>query len=488
MNNIPPTMQSQYQQLGNKAPVVYQTQLMRAFRVVTIIFTVIYLFALVERSALDVAGATLITIAALLPLYLWCRGRAGGMPIYPLYALSFIWAYAFPLLSKHHKVFLYDIEDRLLASILVTVFLITGTVAWYRITRYSHPPARTYKTLREDKGDVFFLFILVSALLFTISSNQGWLLTMGGGFSIIRGVVLGMTALAVFVLSCRLGAGKLSRNVSIIFWVVMPMFLIANIISLLLIGAMTTCVLAVVAYTIGKNKIPWITLVLIAIVFSMLHSGKGDMREQYWGYRDTARIDLIQYPNYIAEWIGYSFKQLNIAADSSSTGQNMFERASLLHLFLKVQDESPDKVPYLLGATYSVIPELLIPRIFKENKIASHESTYLLNIHYGMQTRENTLTTTIAWGLLNEAYANFGYLGCIGLAIVLGSLYGKVSSWSMNYPTLSLRSLVALLFLAFSMQAEFTSGVLVAALFQSLIVLGGVSFIFMKNQYTSYNI
>lgn len=470
------------------SPTLQFAQLMHGFRIVVVVFIIAMLFALVEKDVIDVIGASCIITAAMLPLYLWCSGRAGGMPIYPLYALTFVWTYAFPLLSYRSEIFLYDSEDRLFASLTTAAFLLIGTAAWYRYTRYTPTPALLCRSMREDKGDLFFLLVLAIALLFTVSNNAGWLQVSGGSFAIIRGFVLGLSSLAVFVLSYRMGTGRLSGNALFMLLVLLPAYILANAVSLLLIGSMTTFVLAVVAYTIGRKKIPWVTIVIAAVIFSLLHNGKGLMRQKYWGSRVYAVIQPWHYPAVMAEWVGYSLKHLGTSSESSSTGQNIFERASLIHLFLKVQNESPDRVPYLQGATYAIIPELFIPRIFKANKIASHEGTYLLNIQYGMQTRGDVIRTTIAWGMLNEAYANFGVLGCFGLALILGSIYGKVAQWSMNYPVLSMRTLVALLFLAFSMQAEFTSGVLVAALFQSLMALGVVAVFLMKNQYVSADI
>lgn len=470
------------------SPTLQFAQLMHGFRIVVVVFIIAMLFALVEKDVIDVIGASCIVTAALLPFYLWCSGRAGGMPIFPLYALTFVWTYAFPLLSLRSEIFTYETVDRLFASLITAAFLLIGTVAWYRYSRHTPPQALLCRSMREDKGDLFFLMVLATALFFTVASNTGWLQVSGGSFAIIRGFVLGLSALAVFVLSYRMGTGRLSGNGLFMFLVLLPAHILANAVSLLLIGSMTTFVLAVVAYTIGRKKIPWVTIVIAAVIFSLLHNGKGLMRQKYWGNKVSTVIQPWQYPAVMAEWVGYSLKHLGTSYESSSTGQNIFERASLIHLLLKVQNESPDQVPYLQGATYAIIPELFIPRIFKQSKIASHEGTYLLNIHYGFQTRADTRRTTIAWGMLNEAYANFGVFGCFGLAILLGSIYGKVAHWSMNYPVLSLRTLVALLFLAFSMQAEFTSGVLVAALFQSLMALGVVAAFLMKNQYVSVDI
>ena len=197
-----------------------------------------------------------------------------------------------------------------------------------------------------------------------------------------------------------------------------------------------------------------------------------------------------QYPAWFSEWAGYSVNYLSGLNNQISTGQqsggerqSLLERSSLIHLLLMVQDKSPEQIPFLKGKTYEIIPELLVPRIFNPNKIRSHEGTYRLNIHYGRQTREATNTTTIGWGLLNESYANYGWLGSITLGVILGTLYGWVTRLSINMPILSLESLLTVLFLAYAFQTEWTAGVYVAALAQSSFIIAFIAILFMRNQY-----
>ena len=139
-------------------------------------------------------------------------------------------------------------------------------------------------------------------------------------------------------------------------------------------------------------------------------------------------------------------------------------------------------MPFMYGDTYVIVPELLIPRIFYPDKPISHEGTSRLNIHYGFQTREQTETTTLGFGLLNESYANFGLIGMALLAVTMGAYYGWVERWAAAVPLLSLRGLFAITVVSFSFQTEFAAGVYAAALSQSLVALLGLSmFVVRKN-------
>ena len=109
----------------------------------------------------------------------------------------------------------------------------------------------------------------------------------------------------------------------------------------------------------------------------------------------------------------------------------------------------------------------------------------MLSVHYNLQSPEDTRTTTIGWGLLNEAAANFGIMGVVGLAILLGVAYGWVTRFAAEAPVLSLRMLVAITFMVFAVQTELTAGVYVSALFQSLVSLAALSLWFMDRTHAT---
>ena len=192
-------------------------------------------------------------------------------------------------------------------------------------------------------------------------------------------------------------------------------------------------------------------------------------------------VQLYQYPAFLAEWIGYGVDVLT-SPPREDTPWTLTQRMSLIPLLLKVQAETPEKRPFLNGETYAVIPELVVPRVLNPKKLNTHEGAHLLSIHYGLQTREATETSTIAWGPLIESYANFGTLGVIVLALVMGVIYGAVGRFAAGVPILSLRMLVAIVFAAMALQAEWTAGMYVTALLQSLAVVWVLSFFLMERR------
>ncbi|GBE90418.1 O-antigen polysaccharide polymerase Wzy [Nostoc cycadae] len=461
-------------------------QLLKVFWLIAIGLLIFELQAETD-SILSKLAAIIITVAALWPSYLWCSGRAFGMPLFPLFALTYTWTHGLPLVANHPLVITYSPESHLFAGITTAGFLIIGTSFWLKSVKSPPPLPKHYRALNGKKGNLFFLLIMALAVLFNLSKNGGWLLLDGGIFAVIRGTVLGLTVLASFVLTYQLGNRTLPNNQSRLYMILLIAYMVTDAVGLLVVGAASTFMVSTSAFIIGRKKVPIVAILIVTICLSVLHQGKDEMRHKYWFKDEPTLVQPWQYADWYNEWIAYSLEKMRAKDDvykssDSEEKSSFIERSSVIQMLLLTQKKSPEPIPYLYGESYAVIPQLLIPRFLNANKIRSHEGTYILSIHYGLQKREDTLGTTIGWGLLAESYANFGLLGSAGLGAILGNFYGRVTRWSMNAPILSAQSLFSVLLLAFSFQTEFSAGVYVSALFQSGMVLAGIVVVLMQNQ------
>lgn len=437
-------------------------------------------------SVETVAGAYLIAAAALLPAYLWLSGKAKGLPIFPIFALTHLWSYAIPLVIDNPQVTQYSAQMHLTASLIVTGYLLLGTGVWYQFVKTIPSSPLSLRIMDGKKAEPYLLAGFAAGVAFNITATGGLTNIDAGLFALIRGVSLSITNLATFILAYRWGTQEMTKKRVGFFLVLLALFVLSNAATLLLIGAFSELLLVVIAYSLGRRKIPVLPLIVLTLVVLPLHYGKGEMRSKYWGNDGGATIKPWDYPSLFVEWAGYSWGHLTGESDDvDSDPQSIAQRAGLINLLLLTQDATSKDVPFLNGETYIIIPQLLIPRFLYPDKPASHEGTYLLNIHFGLQTREDTRTTTIGWGLLNEAYANFGLWGVGGLAVVLGCLYGVVARWSMNCPVLSARYLFAILLISVAYQSEFSASVFVTALFQSTVPLLAIVFLLMKRQYAN---
>jgi hypothetical protein len=451
---------------------------------------IIYILTVQTESVwLNLASITVVLIS-LLPSYLWCSGKALGMPIFPLFSLTFLWTYALPLVSNNPNVLEYTVGQRLFAASTVFTFLSIGCIVWFVFVNKTPKPVKYYRCIESSQGNRLFLLALLARIGFNVASLGGWLNILqlnAGEFALLRNTLIAFTSLATFILSYRLGAKELSDRQGKLAIVLIATLLMTSALSFLLINPAVIFLASVVAFSIGRKKVPLLLILTGILCIAFLHMGKGEMRRQYWNLEGQAeQIQIWQYPTVYIDWALNSVDA--IVGNGTQTSpdfrspQSFSDRASVVQMLMMAQSQSPGEVPYLNGKTYEILPQMVIPRIFYPQKPWSHEGTYRLNIHYGRQTREQTLTTTIGWGLLAESYANFGLIGCFGLAVLLGALYGQVGRWSINAPILSLPMLLAIFFMIYAMQSEWTAGVYVAALAQHGFILAAIAIFFMKSR------
>jgi hypothetical protein len=432
-----------------------------------------------------------IAVFALFPAYLWCAGRVDGLPLFPLFAMTHAATFAMPLIMQNRAVARYQPEAQAEAALTVMMFLGVSTLAWLWAIGGRRPRVRpSYWGFALRGNNWAFLAGLALALTIFIAIRTNFLSellrdTTEGLFSLFQSVAMSLMVLCATVLSFRAGQRELSSFDLTAFVVLFVLTLLVQAISLILNSALAAFLVAVGVFTISRGRVPMVALGLAFVVFSILHVGKWPMREKYiaHGFRP---VPLEVMPQRYVEWVRYGVEGLPgaLAGEkySRKRHQSLVERGSLLQMLLLVQTKTPEFKEYLRGDTYVIIPELLVPRFLNPKKMRAHQGTYMLAIYYGLQDARATAKTTIAFGLLAESYANFGILGVLGLAILLGTMYGLGTRWSLNAPVTSLRGLFALLLLASTVAVEHTGGVFVSTLFQGSVVLCALAMVAMRAQ------
>ena len=356
------------------------------------------LFAATEAFSLNLVCIA-VTAFALLPAYLWIKRKALGMPIFPMFSITFIWTYALPIISNNSNIIKYSVDQRLFAGLTTLSFLAVGCAIWFQLVRKVPSPRLNYLSLRGSKGNATFFIALAVSVLFNVAIVGGWLnvFTLSGGvFAIFRHTTIAFTSLSSFVLSYKLGKEELTLKEVRLLVFLLTSFSLVTTLSFLLIGAATVFLSSVAAFVIGRRKVPMALLVVVALCFSFLHAGKTDMRNRYWGNsQQSSYIQPWQYPTVYAEWIDNSIRETTRSGNedrSISEGSQTFsDRASVIQMLLLSQSLSPRTVPFLQGYTYEFLPEMLVPRLLHPQKPWSHEGTIRLNVYYGRQTRAQTL-------------------------------------------------------------------------------------------------
>jgi len=427
-------------------------------------------------------AGSIVVFFSLLPAILWAARGAGDFPIFPLYAFTFSYTFGLQMMNNRQIVAITPPDLFWTTCLAIGGFLVIATLTWLAVTRKPVTPPRVVMVVGGTRAEPVLLGCLVLATAFHVSGAAGWLGWLGAFGTIVRAFMFCLGTLSIFILSYEIGKGRVSRGRRILFFSLLTVSMIALSTGLLLVQAMGTGLLALASFIFASHRVPWKTVIGFILLISILHYGKYSMREKYWGDDGIGgpSFQPWQYPALMTEWFGAGlnyYLQPGEAREQEHT--NLLERSGLLHLFLFVQDQT-ERRPLMMGQTYSVLPSLLMPRILAPDRAGAHESTTLLNIYFGLQSREDTQNTTIGWGLFNEAYANFGYAGLAGLAVILGGFFGWIARLSKGCPVNSYQGLLAVVVMNTAYQSEYSSGVFVTVLFQSVVALTVLRFIIMR--------
>ena len=450
------------------------------------------LIALNWRALLHVAqptafGSLMIGIACMYPFYLWCEGRVKGIPVFPFFSLTYLYTFALPLLSENPNVLKYTPSQHLYAAICTTIFLVAGTFVWYPMVQRELPSTKIEFALKADKADTFFIIMTGVGALLNMYTMGGWTGIPDRLFTIVRGIVLGLSFLGIFVVALRCGREDISKTKQQIFFIFLVLNIMSAAASLILKTALTLFMLATVAFLIGGRRLPYIPLLLGIVLLVPLHYGKHEMRAIYMAPNAPPhRVQPWEYPAWFTEWAGYAQdglipKERERWEEEPEEKESFIERSSVIHMLMLAQEKIPSQFPYVAGATYAILPEMIVPRILYPQKRRTHEGTHMLNIHIKRQTYQDTIRTTIAWGLLPEAFANFGILGCALIGSFLGAMYGYVTRLAIGKPAFSFSTLFCILVMSMALAStEWTAGVYAASLFQSTVPIVGIRMVFMR--------
>jgi hypothetical protein len=434
------------------------------------------------------------SVGCVTALAIWQAGGV-GLPLVPMLAMQHFIAYGLPIITDNEKLALYPLEYQTQAGFQVCVFLVALVAAWRFGMQVFYPRKTTAYALKAFSRDNQASRIRMGITLVLFATGYTVLQSMrltdflfdvlpNGTYSLITPVVKATTIAGFFMMSMHVGSAEAKPTLKLFFWVT----LIANALiqaSGFLLSSATNIVAAV---TLGlfwsSGRLPWRFLLVTVSILSFLHLGKFDMRERYWngnGAEEGFQPSLYQLPGHYLEWIDYSYynivgretKQASFGPDKKKSA-SMLERVdNMQNLLFAINAVDGQKIPTLGGETYALIPPLLIPRILWPDKPRAHEGQILLNVHFGRQLLSSTFTTYIAWGLLPEAYGNFGAIwGAVALGFMLGFISAWIENLTANKPLLSLEGLLTFaLFVEVSVSFEYVASVLVTSLFQSAVII-----------------
>ncbi len=379
-----------------------------------------------------------VVVPALLPLYLWLTADAPGLPTLPLTGALFVIYYAVPVFRD--QLANQDPAELLYATVTVGVFLASATIMYAPFLRLARRRQR-----RNDLAGVAepltveLAFIgLAVGIAFYAASFAGWVEWLGSFAGVVRAVTLTFGSIGCYLVGDARARNLLRGEawVAALCCLAAPSMLSIN--GLLLIGGVVNLLAAILGYVVGARRIPWMALAVVFGVISVFQAGKFDIRDDRAG--ESAAVSLTALPGTIAEWFADGIGVLW----SGGNEIDALERASLLWVVIRVEQATPDFVPYLDGETYALLPQIALPRFVEQDKVKSQAGLNLLAVHYGFQAGDATDRTTIGFGLVAEAFANFGFVGVLAAGALFGVLCGAITWFGAGASAISSRMLISI--------------------------------------------
>jgi hypothetical protein len=444
------------------------------------------------------AGAfALIAAGTCVALVLWGQ-RAIGLPLLPMTIIQNLVIYGVPIAAGHPIISTYPPNFVFSAGIEVLIFNVSMAVAWRAGMNVIRPSPPVSHALHEfnragAKGWARLGFFMIAcATGFEVLKGMELLgplyaVMPSGSDAMLYTLVSVVSACGFFLVSLIIGGKEASFLGTALFWILLVANAMMSASDYLLSSAAANLITVAIGFFWSSDRLPWRYLTVAMLALSFLNTGKTTMRERHWGNEDAPSTNTTfeQLPACYEEWVRVSYDailendtaQTTEAAETKSKAnknQTLLDRIDNLQNLLFVIDAiETDHIKPLEGKTYSLIPPLLVPRVLWPNKPRSHEGQVLLNVHFGRQDLESTLTTYIAWGLLPEAYGNFGPIaGSVLLGVFLGALFAWIENATARKLLVSTEGFLSLSLLMNLMNSfEMVASVLVTSIFQSFMVI-----------------
>jgi hypothetical protein len=422
-----------------------------------------------------------VVVPAIVPAYLWVRAGTPGIPTMPIVAGLSIIYYAIPVLRGD-----LPIDDDsfkvLVAAATVGLFLLSATATYYFfLKRAAHRQVALDKTSLTGPSLVELTFVgLGSGIAFYLASFAGWFEWIGEYLGVLRAVALTLSSIGCYLAGAARAQGVLRGALWAAALVGLAIAIMFAISDLLLVGGMANILAAILGYVIAARRIPWVTLATTFALINVMQAGKSEIRNEYWGV-DASRahqFELSEIPGVIIDWCADGVGVLWAGGQQI----DVLERASLLWIVIRVQDATPDFIPYLEGATYALLPRIILPRFIEPDRVRTQAGLNMLAVHYRFQLQEATDRTTIGFGLIAEACANFGIWAVPVIGALFGALCGLFTLISSGVSLTSVRMFAAIAATSVLLDLEADFSYLLVTMAQALagVLIAAAAIRFMK--------
>jgi hypothetical protein len=182
-----------------------------------------------------------------------------------------------------------------------------------------------------------------------------------------------------------------------------------------------------------RFHIPKLALILVIAYVLFLQPAKEQFRHTYWGNETrSGQLDRA------GDWVSKSrrlWEDTLSSSDPSAVRDNVYHsisRVALLPQTANVMDVTPGIVPYQGRRMYSYLAVTLIPRAIWPEKPSVNEANRFYQVTYGLTAERDLDGVSISVGALTEAYISYGWLGAVGIMMLVGVFLNGVNTFFLS--------------------------------------------------------
>ncbi len=423
-----------------------------------------------------------LTALCLLPAVRWYQSGMDHLPLGESFAAMHLIYYILPCLGLQQGLTDYSDAIRIQALTGVGVFVGAFVTSYWAVLAWRRPVFAEREFLRREISlkTVWIMFMIWVTLMLALQS--GLIPGLGNLRNVFMSALGALASVAVVFLFHQFGQGRLS--IAARSWAIggMGLGLAASFASGSLIIGTTILGAALLAYSLGRKRPPVIAIIGSVLLIGMLQLGKEEYRAVMTGGSDT---EYVATPTGLTGtyhlWFSAAWDAFTKNADSSSDQLAVFQRTSLIQVLALAMETTPQREPFVYGASYAMLPKLMVPRILWPEKPRATVPTEALGIYLGIQTEEGSDVTGISVGPVAEAWINFGWLGLLGAGAFMGIFFGYPARLSRRFQPQQIGWLMTCIFLVYSIDLEHTVPEICNSLSQTLL-LGAVLLCSISNK------
>lgn len=422
------------------------------------------------------AWSAIIFALSALPAISWALKSGEGYPAFQVLCLSLVPTQALPLLTKSEELRQFTDDTIREAALVVVCFQLTLIFVHANLRTLPKKSPFWVEPIIERNISNLLSTTLTIGTIYVVSTS--FFISVPAGLEgPLRAIFSGLSAVSAYTLANYYSGDELPRSLRAPFIINIATQALTFASSLIMAQGIALVITALLGYLSRASRIPWVAILTVVTLVGVLHTGKAAMREKYWTDEKRATpLRFIDVPGFYSEWIETAIVTSQMSEEDLSRGKRkdnnkLLQRSSLFHMLCLVVEYSPSRQDFLYGKTYADLPAQLVPRFFWPDKPKVHVSTSMLGIYYGLQDENATQTTTIGFGFLAEAWANFGLVGCVLLGAILGGLHKMLWTWTRYSQLFSPAGILMITFTAWSFETGQTVSVWVSSFYQAAIVL-----------------